>query len=168
MNKLSQLGTGHNMTDVLKGLYTGKVTFKELWDGTYAKYPTNSVEYINGTYQTYNQAFRNVPYGMMLPYLKQGANGYPEVKDINGLITQLTLLETQTQDPQQKARIRSQIIFLQELQKSPNGKAILDQAFINMGITYKDMTDNKDGNADKLSDELNERSKKYQEFLDKK
>lgn len=168
LNKLSQMGTWHGMYDVMKGLYTGKVTFKELWNGTYAKYPLNSAEYRAWTIQTYNQAFRNVSYGNMLPYMKEWANGYPEVKDINGLITQLRVLEVKTTDVNMKSNLRSQINFLEEVKKDPNGANILNQSFVNMWIKYNTMKDNQDANANEIIDKTGERLKKYQEYLNTK
>lgn len=165
VNKLSQLGTWQWVGDVLKWLYTGKMTFQDLWKGTYAKYPPNSPEYLAWTNETYNQAFRNVPYSALLPYLEKWTNWYPKFKDISGFILQLKIIESQTTDANQKAAIRSQITFLEWLSKDPNGVNILNQAFINMWLDYDKMKKTPDANANSLSNEISERIKKYSDYL---
>lgn len=167
-NKVFQAWTWYGMVDALKWLYNWKMEFKDLWKWTYAKYGKNSPEYLSGVNETYNQAFRNVPYWMILPYVKEGKNWSVEVTDIDGMINQLKLIASQTTDPNKKAAMLSQVTFLESVRNDPNGKNILNQAFTNMWLTYKKMNDNKDDTADKLSSEINERIKKYKEYIDSK
>lgn len=167
-NKLSQMWTGQNLFDVMKWLYTGKMEFKDLWKWTYSKYGKNSPEYLSGVNQSYNQAFRNVPYGKLLPFMKEWQNGAAEIKDINGIIGQLMILESQEKDPNKKANLHSQVLFLQSLEKDPKGISILNEAMANLGITYKTMEDNKEKTVNEISDKMTERLKKYNDFLQEK
>jgi hypothetical protein len=79
----------------------------------------------------------------------------------------LVLLEKAATDPNVKTNLRSQIQFLRDLKKDPNGKEILNQALLNMGITYDGMTSNPDGTADKISDELTNRAIAFTTYAQK-
>lgn len=146
------------MFDVLKWLYTGQMKFNDLWKGTYAKHSIYSPEHTSGTIQTYNQAFRWVPNRYIVPYLEKWSDGAPKVKNIQGMIWQLVLLEQNEKDPNVKTNLRSQIQFLRDLQKDPNGENILNQALLNMGLTYDGMVDKPDETADKITDETTKRA----------